>query len=125
MDARLAELASDSGSLLGVTGLTICEGRFRIVRLEFHLGVVELRCNDNTDEIVAEASSVTDRAYPSIDRGVFAGLRGMRIEYAWCLTNQRGYFDAFQLRLTNDAGLEQTRQFEVSASAMDVTRVVS
>jgi Family of unknown function (DUF6334) len=47
----------------------------------------------------------------------------MTIEYGWVMINHRSYVDAFQLRFTDLDGRNETRQFEVGASAMDVWRV--
>ena len=46
------------------------------------------------------------------------------VEHAWWLTNQRGYRDAFQIRLLdpNDRS-DVTRQFEVAASALHLRSV--
>lgn len=42
---------------------------------------------------------------------------GKVIEYAWSLTNHRGYVDAFQIRFLDlDNHDEATRQFEAAAA---------
>jgi hypothetical protein len=46
------------------------------------------------------------------------------LDYVWELRNQRGYVDGLQLRLRDGQGRQETVQFEVGASAMDVRRVV-
>ncbi len=48
----------------------------------------------------------------------------MVIDYVWTMENHRGYHDAIQIRLlARDSREEQTRQFEVAASAMTISRV--
>jgi len=48
----------------------------------------------------------------------------MVVEYVWVMINHRGYRDALQIRLLHlDSREEQTRQFEVAASAMTIHRV--
>lgn len=52
-------------------------------------------------------------------------LAGKDLEYAWWMTNHRGYADAFQMRFLDLASRsEATRQFEVAASALHV-RIVT
>jgi hypothetical protein len=47
---------------------------------------------------------------------------GLTIADAWSMTNNRNT-DAFQTRFSDGDGREETRQFGVAASAMDVRRV--
>jgi hypothetical protein len=123
MDPDVKNLVSDSGSLLAVTGIACPGDRFSSLRLESASGALDLRCDDDTDEIVVEVS--TDSAdYPSVGHAALDDLIGLSIEYAWTLIDNRGFVDAFQIRLTDGLGRDETRQFEVGASAMDVRRVV-
>ena len=78
--------------------------------------------DDYTDEIVVAVSDES-AGMPGISHPALGTLDGLRVEYAWCLTNHCGYVDAFQLRLVDGRGREETRQLEVAASAMDVRRV--
>ena len=120
----LLDLASDSGPLSRITGSVCAKDRLRSLDLEFAAGMLCLRCDDDTDEIVVEvARRESDR--PSVAHPALADLAGMSIESTWVMTNHRGYVDAFQLRLRDESGREETRQFEVAASAMDVRRVIA
>lgn len=123
MDAELVRLASDSGELLAVNGIMAPSGRYSALQFEFASGVLKLRCDDDTDEVIVEVGEEVVGG-TSVPGEEMAELIGMRIESAWRLINQRGYVDAFQLRLT-DGDDEKTRQFEVAASAIDVWRVVA
>jgi hypothetical protein len=121
--ADVMKLASDSGQLQEVTGLISPVDRYSILQFAFTAGVLSLRCNDDTDEIVVEVIDVADD-HPRAAHAVITDLIGMSIEYAWTMTNHRGYIDAFQMRLMDKQRREQARQFEVAGSAMDVRRVV-
>jgi hypothetical protein len=79
-----------------------------------------LRCDDEPDEVLVSVSAEPS-GLDAIDEGPLA-LLGLSIEYAWILRNHRGYADGFQLRLVDDHGREETRQFEVGGSAIDVLR---
>jgi len=83
-----------------------------------------MRCNADTDEIVVATGEV-GFDQPAITNRVLTDLIGMTAEYAWLMTNHRGYVDAFQLRFTDGHGYDQTRQFEVGASAIDIRCVVA
>jgi hypothetical protein len=115
-------LAADSGPLLKVSGVAAARERFSSLDLEFASGVLCLRCDDDTDEIIVTASQRPVDS-PGVSHPAISDLTGLSIEYAWSLTNHRGYVDGFQLRLTDGLGREETRQFEVGASAIDVRRV--
>ena len=123
MHADVMKLASDSGHLQEVTGLISPADRYSILQFAFTAGVLSLRCNDDTDEIIVEVIDVADD-YPRVTHAVISDLIGMSIEYAWTMTNHRGYVDAFQLRLLDKQRREQARQFEVAGSAIGVRRVV-
>jgi hypothetical protein len=123
MRSGVVELSSDSGGLLETKGLEVSPGRYSVLHLKFRSGAIHLQCNDDTDEIIVEIGrEIVD--YPNVTHAALIDLIGMSIEYAWSLTNNRGYEDAFQLRLTNGEGREETLQFEVAASAMDIRRLV-
>jgi hypothetical protein len=124
MNESVVDLVSDSGKLLKVTGMPASGGRFTVLQFAFASGSLHLSCDDDTDEIIVEiGKEIVD--YPNVTHAAIVDLIGMSIEYAWNLTNHRGYKDAFQLRLTNGRGREETLQFEVAASAMDIRRVVA
>jgi hypothetical protein len=123
MDDDVRELAADSGPLMQVRGIAVGGQRFRALDLEFAAGTLCLRCDDDTDEVLASVSAQPSE-YDRIDDGVL-GVVGLSIEYAWILRNHRCNTDAFQLRLVDGRGREETRQFEVAASALDVLRVLS
>ena len=122
MHHEVKRLAENSGPLLAVTGFAAPNGRFAVLRLDFEAGALEFKCDDDTDE-VAVAVAGRDHTYSEITSGPLPGLVGLEIEYAWELHNHRGYVDGFQLRLRDVGGREETVQFEVAASAMDVRRV--
>ena len=124
MHADVIHLVAESGPLLNVSGMEASPDRFSSLKLEFSSGVLHLRCDDDTDEIIAEISK-RDDDYPNVVHPAIRDMIGLRIDYAWSLTNHRGYVDAFQLRLEDGTGTEKTFQFEVLGSAMDVLRVVA
>ncbi len=117
-------LVSESGELTAVLGRSVGSDRFAALALVFATGTLHCRCNDDTDEIIVEVVEKDSLDYPTVEDDSLGGLVGMAAEYAWEMTNHRGYADAFQLRLRNAKGHEETRQFEVGASAMDVRRVI-
>jgi Family of unknown function (DUF6334) len=120
---EVERLAEDSGALLAVAGSATPTGRLTMLRLDFEAGALEFRCDDDTDEIVVVVPD-GDRPCSEITSGPLPGLMGLEIEYAWELRNHRGYVDGFQLRLRDSGGgREETVQFEVGASAIDVRRV--
>jgi hypothetical protein len=122
MHAAVERLAADSGELMAITGLAAPVDRFAALAFRFAAGTLLLRCDDDTDEIVVDVvEDVPD--YPAVAHELLAGLRGSTIEYAWVLTNHRGYHDAFQIKLASP-GRNVTVQFEVGASTMDVRRVI-
>jgi hypothetical protein len=123
VDADVMKLASESGELKAITGLTLSEDRFTVLQFAFTSGVLSLGCDDDTDEIIVKVLDVGS-GYPRVTHAVLADLIGMCIEYAWTLTNHRGYLDVFQLRLMDRQRREETRQFEVAASTMRIHRVV-
>jgi len=123
MDGDVKRLTTDSGELTGITGLTSPGDRFTALAFTFASATLRMHCDDDTDEILVEVVE-HDPGYPSVSSGSLGNLVGMRLEYAWALTNHRGYSDAFQLRFTDGRGRDETRQFEVAASAMDVRRLV-
>jgi len=94
MNAQVMALASESGPLLRVSGAEAAQARFRWIELEFAAGTLRLACDDDTDEIVV---GIADQPAAGSDASAFKELLGMRIEYAWSLTNHRGYVDAFSL----------------------------
>jgi hypothetical protein len=122
MRPDVERLASDSGALVAVTGDAVADGRFTALFLEFTAGTLQLVCDDDTDEIVV---AVVDggRGHPRVRHDALVGLMGTTLDDAWELRNHRGYVDGFQLRFRGRDGQEQTVQFEVGASAMDVRRV--
>jgi Family of unknown function (DUF6334) len=123
MYPEVALLAADSGELVAVTGCAVPGGRFTALFLEFKAGTLKLVCDDDTDEIVA---SVVEGGlgHQDVSHPALVDLTGLTLDYVWELRNHRGYVDGFQLRLRDGRGREETRQFEVGASAMDVCRVV-
>ena len=123
MSPDVARLATDSGELAAIRGQTDATGE-RLVALDlaFASGTLRLRCDGDTDEVLVEVADEPG-SYPPLRNDALDGLLGMTIEYAWVMTNQRGYSDAFQLRLRDGRGREEIRQFEVGASAIDVRRI--
>ena len=124
MHPDVQRLMSESGELTAVLGRSVGSDRFAALALVFAAGTLHCRCNDDTDEIIVEVVEKDSLGYPTVDHDSLVGLVGMAVEYGWEMTNHRGYADAFQLRLKDAAGHEETRQFEVGASAMDVRRVI-
>lgn len=120
MQPDVERLIAECGPLTAVSGLN--DGTGRYVGLAFHFaeGTLHLRCENDTDEIVAEVKAAGSLAYPAVKNESLAALVGLDVEYAWEMTNHRGYADGFQLRFTDEEKREQTRQFEVAASAMSV-----
>jgi hypothetical protein len=121
MRENVIALVSDSGALLNITGIEASPNRYSELRLEFAAGRLRLTCNGDTDEVIVEAGPVGDDGSPSVDS--LSDLVGLTIADAWSMTNDRNYIDAFQIRFSDGEGREETRQFEVAASAMDVRRV--
>lgn len=112
---------ADSGELIAVFGTAVPGDRFAELALRFTSGTLMLSCEDETDEV--RVSAADSPGETGLETSILDDLLGMSVECAWELTNQRGYADGFQLRLTDRRGREETRQFEVAASAMDVRRV--
>jgi len=123
MQPAVIKLATDSGALLRVTGKPVPPNRFSELAFEFRNGTLILRCDDDTDEMILEFRTSGAASRPS-GNTVLNELVGMCIEYAWELRNHRGYTDAVQMRMVDSNGREDTRQFEVAASAMDMRRVI-
>jgi hypothetical protein len=119
MEPHVAHLADDSGALLNIMGVAMPGGRYRMLELRFASGVLILRCDDDTDELIAEVGRAGTEAVLIVDSWV-DGLLGKRIEYAWDLRNHHGYLDGFQVRLVDDQHDEEARQFEVAAAGIDV-----
>jgi hypothetical protein len=122
MDAQVRHLALDSGDLVAINGLEAPADRFVTLAFQFAKGTLFLRCDDDTDEILVEVVE-DEPGYAPVANELLASLIGSTIEYAWVLTNHRGYEDSFQLRLASPRGHHVTVQLEVGASAMDVRRV--
>src|SRR3954452_7728799 len=119
------DLASDSGPLLAIHGRRERAGRYYALALVLANGVMTVRCDGDTDEVLVTLDpDVPDGMPPVEHEDDLNGLEGTVVEYVWIMTNHRGYRDALQIRLLNlDSREEQTRQFEVAASAMTVHRV--
>lgn len=122
MNAGVQRLALDSGELEAIRGVEAPVDRFVILAFRFAAGTLLLRCDDDTDEILADVVD-NEPEYPAVSNELLASLIGSTIEYAWVLTNHHGYNDAFQLRVAGPASHRVTIQLEVGASAMDVRRV--
>jgi len=116
-------LVSESGELIAVLGNSLESDRFTALALSFAAGTLHCRCNDDTDEIIVEIVENGSLGYATVQHESLADLVGMAVEYAWEMTNHRGYTDGFQLRFRDVSGHEETRQLEVGASAMDVRRL--
>lgn len=81
-------------------------------------------CDIDTDEIQVDVAAGTPRLGDLSSKAPFAELVGMTLEYAWQLTNHRGYRDAWQMRfLSLESRTETSMQFEVMASAIHVSLV--
>ena len=122
MNADVQRLAADSGELIAITGLMLPADRFVALAFRFAAGTLLLHCDNDTDEILVDVID-DDSHYEAVVDEFLTSLTGSTIEYAWVLTNHRGYEDAFQIRLAG-ADNDVTVQFEVGASAMDMRRVV-
>jgi hypothetical protein len=59
MEPAVANLAADSGALLKVVGMAIAGGRYRMLELQFASGVLVLRCDDDTDELIAKVGQAS------------------------------------------------------------------
>ena len=113
-----------SEPLLGVTGRDVGNGQLVALALVFGADALHCRCNDATDEIVIEVVSADSLDYPPLHNETLQRAIGMVLEYAWDLTNHRGYADAFQLRFADSRGQEEMCQFEVAACTIDIYRVL-
>jgi hypothetical protein len=121
MQPDVERLIRDCGPLVAVSGRDHgATGRFWALAFHFPEGVLHLRCDHDTDEVIAEVKDAGSLAYAHVKVGTLAALIGMDVEYAWELTNQRGYTDGFQLRFIDDERREETRQFEGAASTLGV-----
>jgi hypothetical protein len=122
LGAELQYFVEESGELIAALGCLAVAGSFTEVVFEFPSQTLSLSCNDDTDEIeVSTAKREPPTSLVAIDE--LADLIGTRVEYAWQLTNHRGYDDAFQLRFIDSGRNETTLQFEVMASTMILSRV--
>jgi hypothetical protein len=118
------DFVTSAGRLVEVRGQRAACG-YVVLELVFTHGVLRLSSDPDTDEIVVEPheSTTSGLADVSSDEPLRAGI-GKVIEYAWCMTNHRGFDDAFQVRLVNlDDRSEAARQFEVAASVIHVRSV--
>src|SRR6185437_104420 len=111
MTAAVRALAGDSGPLVSASGSRDSAGRYTSLRLNFRSGSLILACNDDTDEVVVTAEN-EPRGNRVLSQSALPELLGMSIDYAWVLTNHRGYDDAFQLRFVDENRREEVRQFE-------------
>jgi Family of unknown function (DUF6334) len=118
----VARLAEESGPLVKVEAIPAANGRMHAVDLHFALGVLSLRSDDETDEVIVSTEAEPLRG-PDVIKDTTSGLAGLTIEYVWTLINHRGYVDGLQLRLVDGQGREETRQFEVMASVLEVSEV--
>jgi hypothetical protein len=123
MDA-VTEFMMDTGALRLVRG-SVVPGGFGSLDFVFAHGVLRLRAEADTDEVVITLVEGEDAGLEDLSRSPdFASLPGKIVEYAWWMRNHRGYSDAFQMRFL-DLGdrIEATLQFEVAASAIRVSAV--
>jgi hypothetical protein len=123
VDSEVSDLVTKSGPLLRVIGVAVPGDRYRSLEFEFVSGVLSLRCNDDTDEIIAGVGRNDPAALPLADSWA-QDLPGKWIAYAWELRNHRGYNDGFQLTFMNHERDEESRQFEVAASVIEVRIVI-
>jgi len=124
---NIHELGSDSGLLLAIHGDRDEADRYHALALVFSNGVMTLRCDIDTDEVLVTTGHDVPGDLPHVapdEDENLSGLEGMVLEYVWIMINHRGYRDGLQIRLLNlNSREEQVRQFEVMASAMTVRRV--
>jgi hypothetical protein len=123
VDETYRSLTNDSGEPLDVRGEPAVGESYRSLDFVFERGVLSLACDDDTDEILVTAehapSTSTDVSGPPLNAPL-----GKVIEYAWVMTNHRGYRDAFQVRFVDlDTKATDTRQFEVAASTIVISSV--
>jgi hypothetical protein len=119
------QLAADSGLLKRVAGRQTPAG-YEVLDLVFERGTLRLTCDGDTDEIVVDVVEEAADFIGMRDDEAFAAIIGSIIEQAWTLVNDRGYTDAFQLRLLDQlTRSENSCQFEVAASAITVARVTT
>ena len=123
MQPDVQRLIAESERLTAISGQADGTGGFLALAFHFPEGTLHLRCDRDTDEIIAEVKAAGSLAYATVDDGSLAALVGMYPEYAWEMTNHRGYTDGFQLRFTDEEKREQTRQFEGAASTISVLAV--
>ncbi len=115
---------NQAGPLTRVRGRVGPGGAFELIEFELVGGTIRLTAKADTDEV----SVTTARGDASLRdlsvQPVFEPLLGRVIEYAWSLTNHRGYSDAFQIRFLDlDSRDEATRQFEAAAAGLFVRSV--
>ena len=126
VDEVVWNLTADSGPLLHVLGRRTAQ-RYESLRLIFQRGSLLLVADADTDEIVVHAEATvpaSDGLTGVADDEVLSPLLGKVIEWAWTLTNNRGYTDAFQIRgLDPETREESCVQFEAAAATITATRV--
>ena len=120
MNPRIGRLLSSSGKLQRIVGRRLGNGRYDRLAFVFSEGVLSLRADDDTDEVTVDLLDAAPAGCEEIEDELLRGLEGYLVDYAWEMTNQRGYSDAFQIRFRHPSGREETRQFEAAASAIDV-----
>ncbi len=119
-----AEWIDQAGRLTRVRGRAAPGNAFELVDLELRGGTIRLTVLPDSDEVNVSITGC-DWSLPDLsEQAAFAPLLGKVIEYAWTLTNHRGYSDAFQLRFLDlDSRGEATLQFEAAAAVLLVRSV--
>jgi hypothetical protein len=116
---------ADTGALQRVRGRLLAFGGYESLQFAFPQAVVRLGADVDTDEAVVDLLGHEDATLDDLSHcDDFAPALGKVIEYAWWMTNHRGYADAFQMRFLDlDDRTEVTRQFAVAASVIRVLKV--
>jgi hypothetical protein len=126
MEPWVDEFVAAAGPLAQVRGRRDAGGAYSVLDFVFERRSLRLACVVDTDEIAVEPRDDAGAELEDVSADEhFPALIGKRLEYAWWMSNHRGYLDAFQMRLL-DLGdrSSATRQFEVAAAAIHVRTVV-
>jgi hypothetical protein len=115
----------EAGPLERVRGRVVPgEATFELLEFQLRGGTVRLTADADTDELNVSTVRGDTSLADLTKHPLCAPLVGKVIEYAWSMTNHRGYTDAFQLRFLDLVSRDEvTRQFEAAAAVIQVRSV--